>query len=102
LVDVTLGFVHDDKRINALFKRTDLKDLRRLLVEQFCEVTGGPCAYTGRTMEEAHSGLAITHEEFGYFVEDLVRAMRQLGVNAANQQRLLGLLGPMEPRVVGQ
>jgi hemoglobin len=85
-----------------LFKNTNIPDFRALLIEQLCEATGGPCKYTGRTMEEAHSGLAITHEEFGYFVEDLVRAMRQLGVNAANQQRLLGLLGPMEPRVVGQ
>ena len=102
LVDVLIGEIHGDKRINALFKNTDIPDFRARLVEQLCQGTGGPCQYTGRTMEEAHSGLAITHQEFVYFVEDLNRAMAKAGLSAEYQRRLLALLGPMEPQVINQ
>jgi hemoglobin len=102
LVDVLIPEIHNDKRINQLFKNTDIPDFRARLIEQLCEATGGPCKYTGRTMEEAHSGLAITHQDFVYFVEDLNHAMKKAAVSPQNQQKLLALLGPMEPQVVGQ
>ena len=52
-----------------------MADLRRLVIEQLCAATGGPCTYTGRSMEEAHSGLNLTDADFDAFVDDLVRAM---------------------------
>jgi len=102
LADVLIAEIHGDKRINQLFKNTDMPDFRRLLIEQLCEATGGPCIYSGRTMEEAHSGFAITHQEFVFFVEDLNRAMKKAALSPENQQRLLALLGPMEPQVINQ
>jgi hemoglobin len=102
LVDVLIAEVHADKRIIKLFANTDMPDFRRNLIEQLCEATGGPCIYSGRTMEEAHSGLAITHEEFLFFVEDLNRAMNKAALSPENQRRLLALLGPMEPQVINQ
>ena len=79
-----------------------MADLRRLLIEQICAATGGPCEYTGRPMEEAHSGLNLTDADFDAFVEDLVRAMDSQKVPKDLQKQLLGLLGPMRPQVVGQ
>jgi hemoglobin len=102
VVDAALAEVHNDLRINILFEKTDIPDLRRLLIEQICAATGGPCTYTGRSMEEAHSGLNLTDADFDAFVEDLVRAMNASGVSADSQKQLLGLLGPMRPEVVGQ
>jgi len=102
VVDVSLAEIHNDLRINLLFEKTDLADLRRLLIEQICAATGGPCTYTGRDMEEAHSGLNLTDADFDAFVDDLVRAMNSLKVPADLQKQLLDLLGPMRPEVVGQ
>jgi len=102
VVDASLAEIHGDLRINILFEKTDLADLRRLLIEQLCEATGGPCRYTGRSMEEAHSGLNLTDADFDAFVDDLVRAMDSVGVAKNLQKELLGLLGPMRPQVVGQ
>jgi len=76
--------------------------LRNLVIEQFCQATGGPCVYSGRTMEEAHSGLNLTDADFAAFVEDLIAAMDELKVPKASQDKLLALLGPMKPQVVGQ
>ena len=102
VVDAALVEIHNDKRIAFFFEKTDLADLRRLLVEQICAATGGPCTYSGRSMEESHSGLNIRDADFDAFVEDLVRAMDKEKVPKDSQKQLLGLLGPMRPEVVGQ
>lgn len=102
LVDATLARVHADLRINLFFENTDLADLRRLLIEQICSASGGPCVYTGRSMEEAHSGMNLSDEDFDAFVEDLVAAMNEVAVSAPTQQQVLGLFGPMKPDIVGQ
>ncbi len=102
VVDTSLAEIGADLRINLLFADADMPYLRARLIEQICAATGGPCTYTGLSMEEAHSGQDISDEEFGYFVEDLVAAMTRLGVPADKQQALLGVLAPMKPQVVHQ
>ncbi|HET7844156.1 MAG TPA: group 1 truncated hemoglobin [Xanthomonadales bacterium] len=102
VVDEALAQIGNDLRINLLFADSDMKYVRARLIEQICAGTGGPCTYTGLSMEEAHSGQDIKPEEFGYFVEDLVAAMDKLKVPAKQQQDLLALLGSMQGQVVGQ
>ena len=102
VVDVFLAKVDNDLRINLFFEQTDHKDLRRLVIEQFCEASGGPCTYTGRSMEEAHSGMNLSDADFAAFVEDLVATLDELKVAKPTQDKLLGLLAPMKPQVVGQ
>jgi hemoglobin len=102
VVDLSLQRINADARINTLFAKTDHNDLRRLVIEQICEATGGPCKYTGRSMEEAHSGLNLTNKDFDAFVGDLVGAMDDAKVPKATQKKLLALLSPMRPQVVGQ
>ncbi len=102
VVDLSLQRINADARINTLFAKTDHNDLRRLVIEQICEATGGPCKYTGRSMEEAHSGLNLTDKDFDAFVGDLVGAMDEAKVPKPTQKKLLALLSPMRPQVVGQ
>ena len=101
-VDAVLLEIHNDPHINLFFANTDMPDLRRLLVEQFCAATGGPCEYTGRSMEEAHGGLNLTDEDFDRFVGDLVRGLDKAEVPKDLQQQLLALFGPMRKQIVGQ
>jgi hemoglobin len=102
VVDLFFQRLNADARINTLFANVDHDDLRRLVIEQLCAASGGPCTYTGRSMEEAHSGLNLTNKDFDAFVEDLVTAMNQAKVPKATQKKLLAILGPMRPQVVGQ
>jgi hemoglobin len=37
---------------------------RQLLVDQMCELSGGPCQYIGRDMKTSHRGLGITADEW--------------------------------------
>jgi len=66
--------VGGDKRINGYFATADLKKLNKLLVEQVCMATGGPCSYSGRDMKTTHKGMKVTDAAFGALVEDLVAA----------------------------
>jgi hemoglobin len=102
VVDAFFRRLNNDARINTLFRNVDHNDLRRLVIEQLCEATGGPCKYTGRSMEEAHSGLNLTNADFDAFVEDLKGGMADCKVPYASQQKLIGALAPMRPQVVGQ
>jgi len=102
VVDQSLVEIGNDLRINILFADSDMKYVRARLIEQICAATGGPCTYTGLSMEEAHSGQDVSPDEFGYFVEDLIAAMNKLKVPAKQQQDLLALLGSMQGQVVGQ
>jgi len=102
VVDLFVSKVGADARVNAFFANTDLDKLKAHLVDQICDVAsaGTQCTYTGRTMEEAHRGLHITQEQFDAVVEDLVAAMKELGVGDAEQQEILGVLGPMSKQMV--
>ena len=89
-----------DDRINQKFARTDLDRLRKMLIDQVCEATGGPCKYTGRSMKDAHAGMSVTSGEFDGLVQDLVATMNHFKVGKTEQNELLGVLGPLKTDIV--
>lgn len=100
LVERLLDRVHENPRISGLFANSDRADLQRLIEEQFCAEFGGGCEYTGRSMEESHSGLAIKHAEFEIFVEDLILAMEDVDLDTPTQNRILRIFAPMRAQIV--
>jgi hemoglobin len=89
-----------DGRINGKFARTDIPRLKKMLIDQVCEASGGPCTYSGRDMKETHTGMGVTSGEFDALVEDLVATLGRFDVPKAEQDELLGLLGPMKNYIV--
>ncbi|WP_079214672.1 group I truncated hemoglobin [Herbaspirillum robiniae] len=85
-----------DERIKHTFAGTNLQRLDKMLVEQFCQISGGGCAYTGDPMKEVHQGLKLTNAHFNALVEDLQLAMDKNGIPSRTQNRLLALLAPMQ------
>jgi hemoglobin len=100
VIDDFVGRVAADGRINAKFARTDVPRLKSMLVEQVCAATGGPVTYTGRGMRETHERMGVTAGEFDALVADLVATLNQFNVPAAEQQELLGILGPLRGDIV--
>jgi len=92
--------VAGDDRINLKFARTDLARLTKMLIDQVCEASGGPCRYTGRSMKEAHASMRVTNGEFDALVEDLVATLGQFNVGKPEQDDLLAVLGPMRSEIV--
>jgi hemoglobin len=105
VIDKFLANVVADARINARFSHLDeagVAKLRGNLVDQVCMATGGPCKYTGKDMVTAHTGMNITEDEFDALVEDLVKALDDLGVKEAEKSELLSALGGMKGDIVGK
>jgi len=101
VVDDFIGNVAGDPRINQRFAKTDIPHLKRMLVDQICAGTGGPCKYAGRDMATAHEGMKIRGDEFDALVEDLVKSLDKFKVPAREKGELLGVLGPMKGAIVG-
>jgi hemoglobin len=89
-----------DKRIGMTFEESNIPRLKQMLFEQFCELTGGPCKYTGRSMVRTHAPFKITDAHFAALVEDLQSAMEAENIPFHTQNRLLALLAPMRREIV--
>ena len=99
-VDTLVVVMLEDPRINFTFAETDLAKFKTLLYEQLCELTGGGCKYTGRTMLESHKKLNSTNAQFNALAEDLYIAFSAVGVPYHVQNKVMALLAPMQPEVV--
>jgi hemoglobin len=100
VVDDFRDRVAADDRINLKFARSDLNRLTKMLVDQVCEATGGPCEYSGRGMKQAHAGMKVTNGEFSALVEDLVATFKQFKVPRGEQDEPLAILGPLKSEIV--
>lgn len=92
--------IAEDPMVLPLFADTDIERFRDKLAEQLCEVTDGPCSYSGDSMLEAHRHLGVTTAQFNSLVEDLIRAMEREGVPIAAQNALLQRLARMHSDIV--
>ena len=89
-----------DTRIKPFFKETNLKRLRHLLAEHFCEISGGACQYSGDNMRLVHEGMHINDQQFNALVEDLQAAMDLHKVPMSSQNKLIARLAPMHRDIV--
>lgn len=100
IVEGMLLNIAGDPRIVRHFKKIDIVRLRDKLVEQLCAEAGGPCVYTGDSMEESHKGQNLTPSDFNALVENLQAAMTAQGIATPAQNRLLARLAPMRAQVI--
>lgn len=99
--DFMIGLLAEPKTKES-FVNSDQKHIKAMLVDQFCELMGGPCKYTGKSMAKSHAGLDIKKSEFNALVACLRTAMSKHSVPVRSQNKLLALLAPMHRDVVGK
>jgi hemoglobin len=102
VVDDFIGNVAADKRINGFFANTNIPRLNKMLVDQICEATGGPCKYTGRSMLAAHAGMGVAETHFNALVEDLVKSLNKFKVPDTEKNELLTALASMKNDIVAR
>lgn len=113
IVDTFLTLVLADPRIKDNFADFDIPQINQRLQEQFCELAGGPCRYTGqyrdkamdgpgpvRDMQSVHQDLKITDKMFNALAEDLQIAMEQNQVPSRYANKLIAKLAPMQRDIV--
>ena len=100
VIDDFVARVAADSRINQKFARSNVERVKFHLKEQVCQVTGGPCKYTGNSMTATHHNMKVTEGEFGALVEDLVATLDKFNVPAQEKGEILAALGPLKSQIV--
>ncbi|HEX5062481.1 MAG TPA: group 1 truncated hemoglobin [Kofleriaceae bacterium] len=102
---IVKDFVEEQLKKGTLagrFSNVDTAQLEDNLARQLCELTGGPCKYTGRTMHEAHASLAITSADFTAFVAAFEQSLVKFKVEPQEQNELLALYRKQHDDIVTQ
>ena len=100
VVSDTLDQVVADHQLGRSFEKVDVDRVKRLLVEQICELAGGGCHYSGDSMREVHGGHQISEAEFYGLVQILCDNLKRHHVRQRERNELLVLLAPMKRDVV--
>ena len=100
IADTLIDRVSTDPKLGRSFKDSKLDRIKRLLAEQICDLSGGPCRYSGDSMREVHAGHHISEAEFFGMVADLREILKERHVSQSATNELLRLLAPMKRDVV--
>jgi len=65
-----------------------------------CQVTGGPCKYTGRDMKTSHAKLNITDKEWDEMAKVFKDVLDKYKVPAREQQELFTIVGGTKADIV--
>ena len=82
------------------FMEGDVALLKRKLVDQIGEATGGPQKYTGKSMAESHSHLKINAKEWDAFMDDLQQTLDKFAVPAEEQAEVKAIVNSTRADIV--
>jgi hemoglobin len=86
--------------INAGRKRSPAPYLKFHVSTMVCEVTGGPCKYTGKDMKSSHAHMNITEKEWDVMVGEFKKSLAKFRVPAREQQELFEIVGKTKVDIV--
>lgn len=86
--------------INAGRKSSPAPYLKVQVSQLMCEVTGGPCKYTGRAMKESHAHLNISEMEWDVMTSEFKKSLDKYKVPAAEQKELFDIVGKTKADIV--
>ena len=88
-----------DPDLAGFFSETSLPHLKTHQRAFIGAALGGPEAYAGRSMSEAHAGRGITEQDFDKVVGHLADTLTSLGVPADTIGEIAAVLVPLRPEI---
>jgi len=101
VVDEFYERVLADATLAPMFAGIEMPRLRQHQVRFFAFALGGPNAYRGRSMREAHAGMNITEAQFGAVAGHLIGALVACGVSPELIETVIGQVAQLQGDVVG-
>lgn len=86
--------------IKAARDRVPKAGLKFQVATLVCEVTGGPCKYTGRTMKASHAHLNINEQQWQAMVADFRATLNKFKVPQKEQEELIAIVGSTKKDIV--
>jgi hemoglobin len=81
-------------------RRVPTPGLKYRVTELVCQVTGGPCTYTGRSMKDSHAHLNISEREWQAMLADFKQTLAKFHVPAAEQGELIAIVESVKADIV--
>ncbi|TBX22079.1 globin [Bowmanella sp. JS7-9] len=100
IVDNFIRQIEYDPHIIEFFLESDIDRFRSKLSEHICAFSGGPCVYSGDSMQDVHAGMHITESDFNRTVDLLIDAMTEAGLSHPQQNKMLALFVPMRRQMI--
>jgi len=92
--------LNSNPAIAAGRKRSPPPYLKFQVAQMVCEVSGGPCKYTGLPMKEAHAHLNISEREWDVMAKEFKKSLDKFKVPAAEQKELFDIVGKTKADIV--
>lgn len=73
---------------------------RQLIVDQICNLSGGPCVYIGRSMEQAHQGLQITDEMWQKSQKAMAETLDANNVREPEKSEFIAMIDKLKGDIV--
>ncbi|MDX1805001.1 MAG: group 1 truncated hemoglobin, partial [Alcanivorax sp.] len=89
-----------DRNLAPFFKHKQRKGLEEEQVKFFTQALGGPQVYQGRSMKEAHQGLAITGNHFDQVAVHLKNSLEGLGVEPGMVTTIIDTVASLKGDIV--
>lgn len=107
ITDKFLVNIESDTIINSYFTPVMNDSIRKLnlrnhLIDQFCEVTGGPCIYKGKTMKLAHQGMMISNMEYDAILQDLSNSLDSVTIIDPEKNDFLTIIENYRDEIINQ
>lgn len=78
-------------------------DRMAIVTQHLCDFleagSGGPAAYTGKSMVDAHRGMNISGEEYMAVIDDIMGALVQHEIDEATQKDVLFIAYSLKPEI---
>jgi len=87
--------VLDDDHLSSFYAGADMKRVKAKQVEFLTSVLGGPGAYTGRPMRQAHEGRGITMHHFAMVAAHLADSLSAAGLHPDTITEILHAVAPL-------
>ena len=103
VTDDFLGRLTTDAQMKRFFvgaSADSQKKIRQHIVDFLCAATGGPCAYIGRDIKTAHTGLGITESDWELTVKHLVATLDKFKVPEKEKSEVLGAVSGLKKDIV--
>ncbi len=92
--------INANPAISEARQRVPKQGLKFHVTTLVCQVTGGPCAYTGRDMKASHAHLNISEREWQEMLDDFRATLDKFDVPAAEQGELVTIVNSTKTDIV--
>jgi len=106
IVDDTVNSAADDPKVD-FFRHGKVKldaaqvaKMKREIVEQISQNTGGPLKYTGPDMKTVHKGMGITNEQFDAMMGHVKKSLQKNKVSPQDTATIVAALNTYREQIV--